>query len=740
MSTEYVGKPTSRVDGRSKVTGAAKYAAEYNVPGLVYGVVVSSPIARGKIVRIDSNPALQLPGVLHVFTHENIPQLAQSDDNYRDEVAPPGSPFRPLHDAEIKYSAQPVALVVADTFELAHYAASLIRIEYQREAHTTDLNKEHEKAYKPKPREFIPPPPPPRGNPEKAFSEAAVQFEAEYRAPAEHHNPMEPFATTVLWDENGRLTVYDKTQGVQNVQNYLCNVLGYSKEDLRVLSPFVGGAFGSGLRPVYQVLLAVLAARELKRSVRVSLTRQQMFTFTHRPAIWQRLALGAAADGTLQSVTHEAIAETSRFEDYSEPVVTWTGLLYQCENIKLEHKVVQLDVYTPGDMRAPGAVWGLYALECAMDELAFKAGIDPIELRLKNYAERDQLEDKPFSSKELRACYRIGAERFGWAKRNPQPRSMRDGEMLIGWGMATGVWDAFHMTADAKAVLTADGKLTVGSATEDIGTGTYTIMTQIAAETLGLPIEDVTFKLGDSTLSKSPVEGGSWTASSIGSAVKAVCEKIQNRLFQLAQSIDGSPLANSKREEVNFADRHIRLRNEESRAVTIIEAMRHGGLGVIEEKASGEPLPQQMEYSHYTHSAMFAEVKVDRELGIIRVTRVVSAVAGGRILNPKTARSQVLGSIVMGIGTALEEESVIDHTFGRFMTHNLADYHVPVNADVHNIDIIFVQEHDEVVSPLGAKGLGEIGIVGVAAAIANAVFHATGKRIRDLPITLDKLL
>ncbi|AFM23371.1 xanthine dehydrogenase family protein molybdopterin-binding subunit [Desulfomonile tiedjei] len=740
MRTEHIGKPTSRVDGRAKVMGTAKYAGEYSITGLVYGVVVSSAIAKGKIVRIDMTQALKLPGVLQVFTHENIPQLAQSDDSYRDEVAPPGSPFRPLYDGHIKYSAQPVALVVADTFELAQHGASLIRVEYERQPHATNLNQEREKAYQPKPREFIPPPPPPRGNPEKAFAQAAVQLEVEYYAPAEHHNPMEPFATTVLWDENGRLTVYDKTQGVQNVQNYLCNVFGCSKEDLRVVSPFVGGAFGSGLRPVYQVFLAVLAARELKRSVRVSLTRQQMFTFTHRPATWQRLALGAAADGTLQSVTHEAIAETSRFEDYSEPVVTWTGLLYQCENIKLSHRVVQLDVYTPGDMRAPGAVWGLYALECAMDELAFKAGIDPIELRLKNYTERDQLEDKPFSSKELRACYRIGAERFGWSKRNPQPRSMRDGEMLIGWGMATGVWDAFHVTAEAKAVLTADGKLTVGSATADIGTGTYTIMTQIAAEALGLPIEDVTFRLGDSSLSKSPVEGGSWTASSIGSAVKSVCEKIRNKLFQLAQSIDGSPLAESKPEDVIFTNGHIRLRKDESRAVSIIEAMRHGGLGAIEEKASGESMPQQMEYSHYTHSAVFAEVKIDPDLGTIRVTRVVSAVAGGRILNPKTARSQVLGSIVMGIGTALEEESVIDHTFGRFMTHNLADYHVPVNADVQNIDIIFVQEHDEAVSPLGAKGLGEIGIVGVAAAIANAVFHATGKRIRDLPITLDKLL
>ena len=419
MKTEHIGKPTSRVDGPAKVTGAAKYAAEYKVPGLVYGVVVSSTIAKGKITRIDATDALQLPGVLQVFTHENSPQLAPSDDDYRDDVAPPGSPFRPLHGDEIKYSAQPVALVVADSFELARYAASIVRVEYERGAHATDLNEEREKAYQPKPREYLPTPPDPRGNAEKAFAEAAVQLEAEYRAPVEHHNPMEPFATTVVRDENGRLTVYDKTQGVQNVQNYLCNVFGYSKRDLRVLSPFVGGGFGSGLRPVYQVFLAVLAARELKRSVRVSLTRQQMFSFTHRPATWQRVALGAATDGTLEAVIHEAIAETSRFEDYTENVVNWSGLLYRCDNVKLGYRVAQLDLYTPDFMRAPGAVWGLYVLECAMDELAFKAGIDPIELRLKNYAEKDQIEDKPFSSKELRACYRLGSERFGWARATP---------------------------------------------------------------------------------------------------------------------------------------------------------------------------------------------------------------------------------------------------------------------------------------------------------------------------------
>jgi xanthine dehydrogenase YagR molybdenum-binding subunit len=748
MTTTHIGKPINRIDGRAKVTGAAKYAAEYHVPNLAYGVVVSSSVARGRITRIDAADALKLPGVLRVFTHENIPRLARRDCSYRDQIAPPGSPFRPLHDGEIRYSSQPVALVVADNFELARYAASLVRIEYERAEHATDLDENRERAYRPKPRFGFfarligfPAMPKPRGNAQEAFARAAVKVEAEYWAPVEHHNPMEPFATTVVRDEDGKLTVYDKTQGVQNVRDYLCKVFGLSKNELRVVSPFVGGAFGSGLRPQYQVFLAVLAARELKRSVRVVLTRQQTFSFGHRPTTWQRVALGAAADGTLEAILHEAISETSRFEDYSESVVNWSALLYQCDNVRLDRKVVQLDLATPIDMRAPGAAWGVYALECAMDELAAQLRIDPVELRLKNYADKDQDGNKPFSSKELRACYQKGAERFGWAQRRPEPRSMRAGKQLIGWGMATGVWETFRVVAAAKAVLGADGKLMVSSATADIGTGTYTIMTQIAAEQLGLPIENVTFQLGDSSLPMAPVEGGSFTAATVGPAVKTVCEKVRKRAFKLARRVPGSPLAAADLEDITFADGYIRLTRDPSRAVSIVEAMRQRGIDAIEERTFALPnLWKQRKYSRYAHSAVFAEVKVDEDLGKIEVTRVVSAIAAGRILNPKTARSQILGGIVWGIGMALEEESVLDHTFGRFMTHNLADYHVPVNADVHDLEVIFVEEHDEVVNPLGVKGVGELGIVGVAAAIANAVFHATGKRVRDLPITLDKLL
>jgi xanthine dehydrogenase YagR molybdenum-binding subunit len=738
MSTAHIGQPIRRVDGRAKVTGEAKYAAEYATPGLAHGWVVSSPIARGRITSIDASAALTLPGVVRVFSHEDRPSMAWFDSSYRDQVAPPGSPFRPLYDAEVHFSGQPVALVVADSPELARYASTLVRVAYETRPHATELGANLESARTPRERDGIKPPPKARGHADEALAASPVRVDSEYMVPVEHHNPMEMFATTVVRDEDGTFTVYDKTQGVQNVRDYLCNALGFKPGEVRVVSAYVGGAFGSGLRPQYQVFLAALAARELKRSVRVALTRQQMFSLGHRPMTRQRVALGANPDGALQAVIHEATAETSRYEDYSEEVVNWSGLLYRCDNARFVHEVVPLDLPTPCDMRAPGAVWGAFALESAMDELAVELGIDPVELRLRNYAEADQNDGKPFTSKELRECYRRAAERFGWQGRDPGPRSMRRGSTLVGWGMAGGAWESMQQKAAASARLTVDGKLTVSSATEDIGTGTYTVMTQIAAELLGLPLGDVTFRLGDSSLPEAPVEGGSFTVASVGSAIQAACGEVRETLFGLARRLEDSPLAGASLDEVEFAEGRIRLRDDPSRSVSIAEAMREGGLDVIEEEASANP--KQDTYSRHAHSAIFAEVEVDEEFGTVRATRVVTAVAGGRVINPKTARSQVMGGIVWGIGSALHEAGVLDHRLGRFMAHNLADYHVPVNADVEDVEVIFVEERDELVNPVGAKGLGEIGVVGVAAAIANAVYHATGRRIRELPITLDKLL
>lgn len=727
-----LGQPLDRVDGPLKVTGQARYAAEFAVPGLLHGSVVNSSVARGRILSIDSRAAEALPGVVLVLTHLNRPPIASYDEAYEDEDAADGAPFRPLFDDRVLYSGQPIALVVADDPEIARHAGSLLKVEYVLEAHHTDLAARLAQMH-PAPSEL----PPSRGDVDAAMGAAEVRLELEYATPVEHHNPMEPHASTVQYLSDGTLEVHDKTQGVQNCMRYVEEVFGLEGR-VRVLAPFVGGAFGSGLRPQYQLPLAVMAALKLKRSVRVVLKRQQMFTFGYRPRTIQRLALAATADGRLQALSHQAIGQTSTFEDFTEHEVEWSGMLYQCPNVRLDYQLVPLDVYTPLDMRAPGAAIGVYALECAMDELAYAANLDPLELRLRNYGERNANEDKPYSSKELRVCYQQGAERFGWSRRSMAPRSMRDGNLLVGWGLATGVWEALQMPASAKACMDPSGKLVVSSATADIGTGTYTVMTQIAAAAMGVPLERVEFRLGDSNLSKAPLEGGSATVSSVGSAVQRACEALREKLLDAAQQSPVSPFTGAALADVLFADGRMCLRDDPGVSVELAQIVALSG--VIEAEASVEPDDKRNAWSTATHSAVFVEVKVDDALGRVQVSRVVSAVAAGRIVNPKTAGNQIVGGVVWGIGQALHEETLIDHRLGRYMNHNLAEYHIPVNADIGEIEVIFVEEEDQIVNDLGSKGVGEIGIVGVAAAVANAIYHATGKRVRDLPITLDKLL
>ena len=735
-ATSTLGKPTSRVDGRAKVTGAAKYAAEYNVPELAHGFVVTSAIAKGRIARIDMADALALDGVIAVLTHANRPKMAASHEKYCDDIAPAGKPFRPLYDDRICFSFQPVALVVAEEPEIARFAASLLRIEYQQEPHETDFEKQRGHAFIAKGDGETHSHK--RGKAGKAFADAPLKVDVEYRMAVEHHNPMEMFGATAVWEGDGRITVYDKTQGPVNARNYVANIFGMEPDEVRVLVPYMGGGFGSGLRPQYELPLAVLAARALKRSVRVTLTRQQMFGLGYRAGNIQSLKLGAERDGRLVSFGHEFIGMTSRFEAFQRTYVAWSSQLYKCANTDLVQKLVRLDQNSPCDMRAPGGAEGLYAIECAMDELAAAANVDPLELRLINYSDRDQMEDKPYSSKELRECYRQGTERFGWSRRNPQPRSMKDGNELVGLGMASGIWEAMQLEACARAVLGANGSLEIASATADIGPGTYTMMAQLGADLMGVPLDNVTVKLGDSDLPQAPVEGGSFTTASVGSAVAAACRAVQKDLLRLAQKTAASPLKGAKLDDVEFADGWIR-RKDGGAEVSFADAMRVGKVDRIEKEASAAP-NHKSKYAHYTHSAVFAEVKIDEELGVIRVTRIASAVAAGRILNPKIAGSQILGAVVGGIGMALHEETATDHRFGRFMVHNFADYHVPVNADVHGIEVIFVEEKDDEINPLGVKGVGEIGIVGTAAAIANAIYHATGKRVRDLPITIDKLM
>ena len=736
----HIGTPTSRVDGRAKVTGAAKYAAEFNAPGMAYAAVVTSAIARGRIVDIGTSEASRVDGMIAILTHENRSDMALVDAAYQDEVAPDGSPFRPLFDDRVRFSGQPIALAIAESWETARFAASLVRVSYQEEPHVTSIVAQRDAATAAaKPGENMFAPPKARGSADHAFAAADVHHEAEYYVPIEHHNPMEPYASTVVWEGGGKLTVYDKTQGVQNVHRYLCNVFGMETHDLCVMSEFVGGAFGSGLRPQYQVVLAVLAARTLRRSIRLVLTRQQLYGLGHRPAMIQKIRLGAKACGTLDAITHDAITTTSQYESFYRQETGWSGLLYECTNARYTHRLARLDLPTSCDMRAPSAATGVFALESAMDELAATLKLDPLELRLRCYSERDQNAGRPYSSKRLRECYRQGAEAFGWDRRSLEPRSMRDGSELVGWGMATGVWDALRAPITVRIKLAVNGHAEVSTAASDIGTGTRTIMAQVAADALGSAVDSVTIRLGDSTLPQSPVEGGSWLAASVANGITTTADAVRSQLLRMAREMRNSPFADAAPDEVALACGKLIDRRDGSRAVSVSDIMRHGNVERIEQEVS-TPVAEDGSYSHNTHSAVFAEIKTDEQLGIIRVTRIVSAVAAGRILNPKTAASQITGGIVWGVGMALHEQTLLDHTFGRIMNADIAEYHVPVNADIQDIRVIFVDESDDVVNPLGIKGVGEIGIVGVAAAIANAVYHATGTRVRDLPITIDKLL
>jgi xanthine dehydrogenase YagR molybdenum-binding subunit len=737
----HIGRPTRRVDGRLKVTGQAKYAAEFTTAGLLHGYIVSGTIPVGRIAAIHTRDARSVPGVVEIFTHENRPRTAWSDSRWQDEVAPPGHPFRPLNSDRVMFDGQPVALVVAETYEAARDAASLVRVDYDREEHCTSLDQARVRSYDPPTkRSGIKPLAKPRGDADAAFEQAPIKFQQQYRIAQEHHNPMEMFATTCIWDD-GKLTIHDKTQGSQNSQAFIAGVFGLKPANVRVMNEYVGGGFGSGLRPQHSLVLAVMASLQLKRSVRLSLTREQMFHIGYRPDILQTVGLAADKDGMLNAITHDAISATSRFEDYQEVVVNWAGMLYQCDNVRFSYELAQLDSYTPCDMRAPGAASGVCALEIAMDELAYAASLNPLELRRRNFSSKDQNEDKQYTSKALHACYSQGSAAFGWDRRSQEPGSMREGRERVGWGVSTGVWEANMQKAEATARLTADGRLEVATASSDIGTGTWTILTQIGADAFGLSMEAVTARIGDSDLPASPVEGGSWTAASCGAAVQAACDAVKQTLFKHASRMANSPVADAEFEAVEIRAGRIGLKADPARSLSIKEVMFAADLPEIKEEGKAGPDAAQMKkFVSYTHSAVFAEVRVDEALGMIRVTRIVCAAAAGKILNPKTARSQILGGVVMGMGMALHEEAMTDHRLGKIMNHNFAEYHIPVNADVHDIEVIFVDEPDAKASPLGVKGLGEIGFVGTASAIANAIFHATGKRVRELPITLDKLL
>ena len=732
------GQALSRVDGIRKVTGSATFAAEHKLPRLAHAVMVTSTIPGGRISAIDSAAAENMPGVLAVLSHRNTPRLPAGGKAAAGRP-PAGRVLNLLQDDKVYYNRQPVALVVADTLEHAAAAARQVRVSYQAEPAVTDFEQAKQHPVIPEKAKNAPADTS-RGNLEEGIAAAATQIDVSYRTPMEHHNPMEPHATIAVW-ERDRLTLYDSTQYVSGDRDTVARTLGMAPDKVRVICPYVGGGFGCKGSTWSHVVLAAMAARRVGRPVKLALERPQMFgPVGGRPNTEQRMLLAAAKDGALTAMRHNVVASTSFQEDWLESSAMISRMMYAVPNQQTTHRLARLNIGTPTFMRAPGEATGSFALECAMDELAYELKVDPIQLRLRNYAARDPEKNKPWSSNALGECYRVGAERFGWAKRDPRPLAMREGNALVGMGVASATYPANRSAARASARILADGSAVVRSGTQELGTGTYTVMTQVAADALGLPVSKVRFELGDTMLPQAPVSGGSQTVASVAPAVQAAAEAVGEKLIALAIADRRSPLAGAARDDVSMEDGWLFLHSAPERREPYAAVVARNGGRAVEASAEASPGDEKEEYSMHSFGAVFAEVHVDAELGEIRVPRIVAAYGVGRLLNEKTGHSQLMGGVVWGVGMALMEQTEYDLRYGRAVNANLAEYHVPVNADIGAIDIVVVPEKDMHVNPLGAKGIGEIGITGVAAAIANAVYHATGKRVRDLPITLDKVL
>ena len=711
-----IGKPVDRVDGRLKVTGRAQYSAEFAPKGLAYAAIVESTIPAGKIVTLDTSVAERSDGVILVLTHLNAGKLPYQLPKERPAVEPiSGDQLQMLQDADVKFCGQPIGVVVAGTQVQAEHAASLVRVTYERDpAPKTVFDPAQSRPTSEAAAKKGRGPETRQGDADGAFAAAPLRLDQTYIQPREHHNAMEPHATVALW-EGDHLTLWSKTQWVGNERDAIALIFGIPSEQVRVINPFIGGAFGSALRTWPHVTLATLAARRAGRPVRLELTRPQLFhSIGFRPRTEQRVALGSDRDGRLAALIQEAVGQTSTYEEFAEATLDVPAVTYACPNRRTSYRLVEMHTNTPCPMRGPGHVTGLFAQEMAMDELAEALRIDPMELRLRNYAERDFKKNLPWSSKELRECYRLGAERFGWSKRTLEPRAMRAGRGLVGMGMATAVNPAPRYATQASATLFANGSAVVRCATSDMGPGTYTSATQVAADTLGLPLERVRFELGDTILPKAKEHGGSTTMASIGNAVQQACAALQVKLDDLARKAGGSTADPAK-------------------------LLHQANLERLDAEGSAEPGEEKKTHSTYGFGAVFAEVHVDPDIGTIRVTRIIGAYDAGRVVNPKLAHSQCIGGMVGGMGMALFEEAAWDPRYGRVVNANLAEYHVPACADVIELDALFVPGEDIIMNPLGVKGLAELGLCGVAPAIANAVWHATGTRVRELPITLDKV-
>jgi xanthine dehydrogenase YagR molybdenum-binding subunit len=734
--SKVIGVSTPRIDGPLKTTGKAMYSSDHNFPGLVYAWPVTATISSGTVTDVDTAAARRMPGVLAIYTHGDIGALyrtppAAGFSMIQDERRPP------LEDTEVRYYGQYVGVAAAQTMEQARAAAEAVKVSYRKTQHNTSDELLGTRLSTPAMQ-----PVSHRGDAAAAFAQASVKHDAVYKIPAETHNPIELHASVAVY-EDGRFTLYETSQAVVNHRDVMAAVLGVPPENVQVITRFLGSGFGGKLWPWPHSALAAACARNLNRPVKLVVSRSMMFqSVGHRPAIDQQIQLAAEANGKLTAIVQNYVNHTSMLDDYDEGCGEATPFLYSCPNVSITSGLVRRNIGTPTAMRGPGAVPGLYALESAMDELAVKLKMDPVQLRLMNEPQKDESNGKPFSSRHLTECLTVGAEKFGWSKRNPAIGSMKNAEgMTLGWGVAACSWGAMRTEAQATVELLADGTARVTCATQDIGGGTYTIFAQLVSHETGIPVNKVDVVLGDTRLPDGPISGGSWTTATVTPAVLEATRDAVKTLLQVALKAPGSPFAGKKPEDLEFVDGVARLKEQPSTKLSQGEILRMVNVKAVSGSAKSEgTFGAPSEYSFHSFGAQFAEVTWQPEIARLRVSRVVTVIDAGRMLNPRAARNQVEGAVVMGVGMAMLEDTQYDQRTGAPINSNLADYVMAVNADCPTIDVTFLDYPDYRLNALGARGVGEIGLAGIAPAITAAVYHATGVRVRNLPIRIEDLL